>query len=105
MCRSLKLIGTEFPRNHCRCFANSLQRLTGIQTPLRLPADPQFAISSLLASADLIVPARIVLASIGPITSRSMREFGLEPTIQAREATLAALVEALVHYLSVDSAG
>jgi len=60
---------------------------------------------SLLASADLIVPARIVLASIGPITSRSMREFGLEPTIQAREATLAALVEALVHYLSVDSAG
>jgi uroporphyrinogen-III synthase len=60
---------------------------------------------SLLASVGLIVPAHIVLVSIGPITSRSMREFDLEPTIQAREATLAALVEALVHYFSVDSSG
>lgn len=59
----------------------------------------------LLASAGLIVPAHIVLASIGPITSKSMREFNLEPTIQAREATLPALVEALIHYFSVDYSG
>jgi uroporphyrinogen-III synthase len=59
----------------------------------------------LLASAGLIVPTHIVLASIGPITSQKMREFDLEPTIQAREATLTALVEALIHYFSVDYSG
>jgi uroporphyrinogen-III synthase len=59
----------------------------------------------LLASAGLSVPTHIVLASIGPITSQSMREFGLEPAVQAREATLSALVEALVHYFSVDYSG
>jgi uroporphyrinogen-III synthase len=57
---------------------------------------------SLLVSAELTIPSHIALASIGPITSETMRELGLEPTIQAREATLASLVEAIVHHFSVD---
>jgi len=50
---------------------------------------------ALLDAASLEVPERSVLASIGPITSRAMRELGLEPGVEAREATIPALVEAL----------
>jgi len=50
---------------------------------------------ALLDAGSLRVPERCVLASIGPITSGAMRELGLEPGVEAREATVAALVEAL----------
>jgi len=50
---------------------------------------------SLLEDAGLILPPGIALASIGPITSQALRELGYEPTIEAREATISALVEAL----------
>jgi uroporphyrinogen-III synthase len=53
---------------------------------------------SLLSSAELTLPSHIALASIGPITSEIMLELDLEPTIQAREATLASLIEAIVHH-------
>ena len=53
---------------------------------------------SLLASVELTIPSRTALASIGPVTSDVMRQLHLEPTVQAREATLPALVEALVRY-------
>jgi uroporphyrinogen-III synthase len=40
-----------------------------------------------------------VLASIGPVTSDALRRHGLVPTVEAREPSLAGLVEALVtHY-------
>lgn len=39
---------------------------------------------------------RTRIASIGPVTSDAAREAGLEVAIEAREATLAALVEAIV---------
>ena len=43
--------------------------------------------------------AGVTLASIGPVTSEALQELGLTPTVEAREATLAALVAALVeHY-------
>lgn len=60
---------------------------------------------SLLTSAELTLPSHIALASIGPVTSETMRELDLEPTIQASEATLTALVEAIVQYFSVDQSG
>jgi uroporphyrinogen-III synthase len=60
---------------------------------------------SLLASAGLNLPTDIAMASIGPITSEVMRESGLEPTIQAREATLDAFVEAIVYHFSENQSG
>ena len=50
---------------------------------------------SLIEAAGLVLPPGIGLASIGPITSQVLRELGYEPTIEAREATISALVEAL----------
>jgi uroporphyrinogen III methyltransferase/synthase len=39
-------------------------------------------------------------ASIGPITSRTARELGLRVEIEARQATIPALVEAIVQLSS-----
>ena len=52
----------------------------------------------LLDAASLKMPERIVLASIGPITSAEMRSLGLEPTVEASTATIAALVDCLLQY-------
>jgi uroporphyrinogen-III synthase len=52
----------------------------------------------LLDRAGLQLPAGILLASIGPITSRAMVELGLTPTIEADEATIPALVRAIGKY-------
>ena len=38
----------------------------------------------------------IALASIGPVTSATLRELGLRPAIEAREYTMAGLVKAIV---------
>ena len=43
----------------------------------------------------LAIPPATVLASIGPITSKAMRALGLPPTLEAPEATLPALAQAL----------
>lgn len=50
---------------------------------------------ALLEAAAVRIPDGVVLASIGPITSQAMRDLGIEPTIEATEATIPALVEAL----------
>ena len=55
-------------------------------------------LQAVLSAAQLQVPPASVLASIGPITSRAMRELGLEPTVEAREATIESLVQALVEH-------
>jgi uroporphyrinogen-III synthase len=52
----------------------------------------------LLGAARLEVPKGTVLASIGPITTQAMRELGWEPTVEARQATIASLVDALLEY-------
>ncbi len=51
---------------------------------------------ALLEAAEVRIPEGTVLASIGPITSQAMRELGMEPTVEAKEATIASLVEALL---------
>jgi uroporphyrinogen-III synthase len=51
---------------------------------------------ALLDAAELEIREGTVLASIGPITSRAMREVGMEPTVEAGEATIASLVDALL---------
>ena len=52
----------------------------------------------LLEAAGLKLPEAVVRASIGPVTSRTMRELGLAPHVEAKESTIAGLVEALVDY-------
>ena len=55
-------------------------------------------LAAILAEAQLAVPERTVLASIGPITSQAMQALNLKPTIEAQESTIPSLVEALIHH-------
>ncbi len=59
---------------------------------------------NLLEAANLKLAPSIVLASIGPITSQALRELGHEPTIEAAEPTIPALVESLLTRLSQPAA-
>ncbi len=52
-------------------------------------------LADLLAEGGLTVPAGVVLASIGPVTSAAMGSLGLEVSVEARESTVPGLVEAL----------
>jgi len=54
---------------------------------------------AILKAVSLHIPATTVLASIGPITSQAMRGLRLEPTVEAAEATIPALVKALIYQL------
>lgn len=54
---------------------------------------------SLLEAAGLSLPEAVVRASIGPVTSRALRNLGLPPHLEANEPTIPALVDALAaHY-------
>jgi uroporphyrinogen-III synthase len=57
-------------------------------------------LSNLLEAANLTLPPNIVLASIGPITSETLRDIGHPPTIEAAESTIPALVQALANFFS-----
>lgn len=46
------------------------------------------------------VLGRFAAASIGPITSRALRDLGVEPAIEAASYTVPGLVEAIVRYCS-----
>jgi uroporphyrinogen-III synthase len=54
---------------------------------------------ALLEAADLNLPPGIALASIGPITSATLRELGYQPTLEAAQPTVPALVEAIAAHL------
>ena len=51
---------------------------------------------ALLEAANLTLPPNIVLASIGPITSQTLRDLGHEPTVEAPEPTIHALIQSLI---------
>ncbi len=53
---------------------------------------------ALLETAALKLPAQIVRASIGPITSRTLLELGYPATIEATEPSVAALCQALMEH-------
>jgi uroporphyrinogen-III synthase len=59
---------------------------------------------NLLEAANLKLAPNIVLASIGPITSQALRDLGHEPSIEAAEPTIPALVESLLTRLSQPAA-
>jgi uroporphyrinogen-III synthase len=45
------------------------------------------------------LPEGVTRASIGPVTTRALRELNLSPHIEAKESTIPALVECLaVHF-------
>jgi len=52
----------------------------------------------LLETAGLRLPERVVRASIGPVTSKALRELGIPAHVEARESTVEGLVEGLVGY-------
>jgi uroporphyrinogen-III synthase len=81
----------------------SIPRLRGLfASPVGYPDVITFTSAStarnlvtLLDASELVLPPGIVLASIGPITSRALRVLGFEPTVEAKAATIEELVQAL----------
>ena len=57
-----------------------------------------FSLAEKVVSKDLL--KSLVFASIGPVTSRTLREFGFEPHIEAEEYTIPGLVKAILKYFS-----
>jgi uroporphyrinogen-III synthase len=56
---------------------------------------------ALLESAGIALPPHIIRASIGPITSATLRELGHPPQVEATEANVSSLAENLVKYLDL----
>ena len=56
---------------------------------------------ALLRSAGLTLPPEILRASIGPITSQTLRDLGYPPQLESAEATVPALVGILVRPLKL----
>ena len=91
--------GNEIP-------VSSLRRLQEIMSvEMTRPQVVTFTSSSsasntkmLLETAGVELGKGVVLASIGPVTSSKMRELGWEPTVEARAATVAGLVGAIVDF-------
>ena len=50
---------------------------------------------ALMESAGHSIPSSVVIASIGPITSGTLRSLGYEPTIEAPQATIGSLASAI----------
>jgi len=55
---------------------------------------------TLLQTANLSLSPDITLASIGPITSQTLRDLNHEPTIEASEPTIPALVQSLLTHFN-----
>jgi uroporphyrinogen-III synthase len=55
---------------------------------------------TLFHATALTMPSHIALASIGPITSQTLRDLGHKPTLEAPVATIESLVQALLIYFS-----
>ena len=60
------------------------------------------SLAALLQASVLTLPANVALASIGPVTSEALRELGYEPTVEAAEATIPALIQALTRHFIQD---
>ena len=56
---------------------------------------------TLLESIGHTIPPEIALASIGPITSATLRELGYQPTIEAAEPTIDSLTVAIAHHFNL----
>lgn len=86
----------------------ALQQL--FSTPANYPDAITFTSAStatnlfaLLDAANLTLPPNIPLASIGPITSRTLRDLGHPPTSEAAEPSIPALIQSLVDAIGARS--
>lgn len=52
----------------------------------------------LLKEGNLKLPDATICASIGPITSETLKKYGIEPKIEAKEYTIPGLVQAIVDF-------
>jgi uroporphyrinogen-III synthase len=92
--------------------AQSLQAITHLFTRPTPPPDAVTFTSAstalnlivLLEAASLTLPAAIVRASIGPITTRTLCDLNLPPHIEAPEPTIPALAAALAAHFQNSSA-
>jgi uroporphyrinogen III methyltransferase/synthase len=73
----------------------------GVDTILFTSSSTVDGVVSLLGDAASRILSRVVLASIGPVTSATLRARGLEPTLMAKDYTVAGLLDALeTHFAS-----
>lgn len=56
---------------------------------------------SLLTAARIVLPSEVVLASIGPVTSATVRSLGYEASVEAPEASTASLAETVVEFFAL----
>jgi len=56
---------------------------------------------ALLDSLGYAIPSLIALASIGPITSATLRELGYEPTLEASQPEIESLADAIAKHLNL----
>ncbi len=54
---------------------------------------------ALLDAAHLTVPSNVLLASIGPVTTATLKELGHTPQVEAKDASVMALASAVAHAL------
>ena len=87
------------------------ESVEALQSLLLGPADPLDAVTftssstaknffALLAASGCSLAPEIAMASIGPITSQTLRELGREPNVEATEATVAGLALAIANYFN-----
>ncbi|HAL44565.1 MAG: uroporphyrinogen-III C-methyltransferase [Planctomycetes bacterium GWF2_42_9] len=57
-----------------------------------------FAVKCFFEKFDLRLIENVKIASIGPVTTESLRKLGIEPTVEAKEHTIDGLVEAMEKY-------
>jgi uroporphyrinogen III methyltransferase/synthase len=58
----------------------------------------EFALKSLGRSGRAIFGKKVKVASIGPVTSRTLGRFGMRPAVQAKEYSFKGIAEAIVRY-------
>jgi len=47
---------------------------------------------------DLVMPDHLIMASIGPVTSETIRSYGYEVDIESEESNIPSLVDAIEEY-------
>jgi uroporphyrinogen-III synthase len=57
---------------------------------------------ALLRAAGLGLPGQVIRASIGPITSRALRDLGFPPHLEATESTIPSLVTVIANHFRAD---
>ncbi len=96
--RILPIYETQSPKDSLEKLRDEVDKLDVITFTSSSTVENFF---SLLKEGSLTLPSNVIFASIGPVTSETLRKYGYNPHIEAKEYTIPGLVEALVDYFSV----